>query len=170
MPVAHTGRVAKGRKRWNEEGRLGRTEVVGRGEARLLGSLDYAQKATKSSTASPGACGSSPRWWLLSGCKQSQQAPSCWDRLSCTPESTELLLLDSQGCKLSNKFLDAQKKTQGLIVLNVGFPQPKSMVSLCQKCSRLGSDSTNDAYAKCKLFPQLCDRYIISLKTVSRLH
>lgn len=89
---------------------------------------------------------------------------------SCTPKSTNLLLLDSQGCKLSNKFLDAQKKTQGLIVLNVGFPQPKSMVSLCQKCSRLGSDSTSDAYAKRKLFPQLCDRYIISLKTVSRLH
>lgn len=66
--------------------------------------------------------------------------------------------------------LEAQKRTQGPIVLNVGFPQPKSMGSLCQKCSRLGSDSPKDAYAKRKSFPQFCDRYIASFKTASRLH
>lgn len=43
------------------------------------------------------------------------------------------------------------------------------MDSLCQKCSRLGSDSTKAAYAKCKPFPQFCDRYIIAFKTALSL-
>lgn len=66
--------------------------------------------------------------------------------------------------------LEAQRKTQGPIVLTGGFPQPKSMGSLCQKCSRLGCDSPKDAHAKSKPFPQSCDRYIVAFKTASSLH
>lgn len=90
MLVAHTGRVAMGRKRWNEEWQPRRTEAVGRGGARLLGSLDYAQKAKQKSAASPGACGSSPRRWLLS--KQSQQAPSRQDRLFVHPQKHQAVV------------------------------------------------------------------------------
>lgn len=94
-----------------------------------------------------------PRWRHLGYCsrrllstllpwKGYPAPPKAWRSCCLTPKHTK---------SLTEVPLEAQKKTQGPIVLNVGFPQPKSMGSLCQKCSRLGSDSPNDAYANASL-------------------
>jgi len=95
------------------------------------------------------------------------ERPLAAARLPCAPEISHCCYSAPKDAEsLTEALLDTRKKTQGLTVLNVGFPQPKSIGSLCQKCSRLGADSTKDAHAKCKPFPQLCDRYGTSFKTL----
>lgn len=140
-------------KWWNEKREDGRKGECGSQAPGALGIAHGKREVAPAPVAPPGGNG-----WVAPCCSQAALfAPEISHCCYSAPKDAE---------SVTEALLDTRKKTQGLTVLNVGFPQPKSIGSLCQKCSRLGADSTKDAHAKCKPFPQFCDRYVTSFKTL----